>query len=142
MPTLPTSTKCEFFQCKNPKVKGAALCEIHGGTTKLKLDRLEANRAYKHKSWESIRMGQLSKNPLCQSCILENRVTMASHIDHLFAWRHVGNHAFVNNVFQSLCLPCHALKSASERKGQYIHYAKDGAITYTLADYDSVVRSL
>ena len=139
MPTFPTSNKCEFFQCKNAKAKGAALCEIHGGKPKVSSDRLEANRAYKHKSWESIRATQLSKQPLCQSCLLDNRVTMAGHVDHLFPWRSLGNFAFTRNKFQSLCVGCHSLKTASERKGLLLHFAPDGVKTYTINDYYSVI---
>jgi len=142
MPTFPKATKCDTLQCKAPRVEGSAYCETHGGKPKAKLDRLESNRAYKHRSWESIRMGQLSKQPLCQCCLLDSRVTLASHVDHIFAWRHIGNHAFTNNAFQSLCNACHSLKSASERKGQYLHFAPDGVKTYTLSDYALIVRTI
>lgn len=142
MPTVPKQIKCEALQCKAARVDGSSYCLAHGGKPKVKLNRLESNRPYKHTSWESIRSRQLSIDPLCQCCKLDNRVTLADHVDHVFAWRHIGNHAFINNLFQSLCAPCHSLKSASERKGQYLHFAHDGVKTYTLADYPQVIRSI
>ena len=140
MPSIP-EFKCEALRCTAPKVRGSSYCVDHSDRPQLKIERLEANRAYKHRSWESIRASQLSKQPLCQACSLDNRVTIASQVDHVFAWRHIGKHAFTNNLFQSLCSPCHSLKTANERKGEYQHFTSDRLIVYGLSDYAHAIRS-
>lgn len=137
MPTLPRSTVCDTLQCKAPRVPGSAYCEAHGGRPRLSATRLESNRPYKSAQWESIRATQLSRTPLCQACAIDNRVTLAAHVDHVFPWRVIGGQSFAVNLFQSLCGPCHSLKTASESRGAFIHYTPDGAVTYAATDYMS-----
>lgn len=140
MPTIPRSTVCETLQCKAPRVPGSVHCEAHGGKPRLSATRLESNRAYKSRQWESIRAAQLSRVPLCQACTLENRVTLAAHVDHVFPWRVIGGQSFALNLFQSLCPGHHSLKTASEARGQFIHYAPGGARTLTALDYMAAIR--
>jgi hypothetical protein len=57
----------------------------------------------------------------------------------VFAWKHIGKHAFLNNIFQSLCQPDHSHKTALEKQGVYTHYTADGERAYTKNDYAYVV---
>lgn len=141
MPTVPRSTVCEALQCKAPRVTGSAYCEAHGGKPRLSVTRLESNRPYKSRQWESIRAAQLSRAPLCQACAIDNRVTLAAHVDHVFPWRVIGGQSFAVNLFQSLCGACHSIKTAHESRGVFIHYADDGAIPYTSTDYMTRVNA-
>jgi hypothetical protein len=59
----------------------------------------------------------------------------------LFAWKHIGSHAFSRNIFQSLCHNCHSQKSGLEKQGIYRHYAQDGAKDYTKNDYAYMVTN-
>lgn len=140
MPVFPQFTKCEALRCEAPRVPGSAHCEAHGGKPRLSATRLESNRAYKTRLWESIRTGQLSRVPLCQACTLENRVTLAVHVDHVFPWRIIGGQSFARNLFQSLCAGHHSLKTASEARGQFIYYRSNGAQTLTAHDYPAAMR--
>ena len=138
MPTLPTYTKCNQLGCKEDKAAMGGYCLLHGGKTYDK-DKSEQDSVYRTKYWRSTRRHQLSIQPLCQSCLLMSRVTTASHVDHLFAWRHINEQAFKFNVLQSLCHNCHSTKSALELQGIYRHYAKT-AIDYELLDYGRVMN--
>ena len=140
MPTIPRSTVCDTLQCKAPRVPGSAHCEAHGGKPKASATRLESNRAYKTRQWESIRAGQLSRVPLCQACALDHRVTLAVHVDHVFPWRVIGGNSFAVNLFQSLCPAHHSLKTASEAKGVFLHYAPEGVRTLSASDYMPAMR--
>jgi 5-methylcytosine-specific restriction protein A len=97
------------------------------------------DREYKTAVWQTIRAGQLSKQPLCQSCQLAGRVTLGVHVDHVIAWRLVGPHAFINSRFQTLCGPCHSVKTGLEQRGVFRHYSDQGAIDYQLADWPQLI---
>jgi len=89
--------------------------------------------------WDAIRNLVLSKTPLCSSCQCNGHVNMASHVDHLFAWSAIGEHAFMRNVFQPLCSECHGIKSALEKKGIFRYYVQPKPIDYQLHDYQKVL---
>lgn len=132
MPTAPFNTKCRELGCKNPKTSRSTFCAEHGGgvTDKGK----ENNKLYQSAFWKKWRVAQLSKNPLCAACLLDGKVVMAEAIDHVFPHRQDQN-KFKRNLFQSLCIPHHTLKTQQENKGQYLYYSPNGVVTYTDNDY-------
>lgn len=132
---LPKNNTCEALRCKAPRAIGSAYCETHGGKPKQSAARFESNAAYKGKAWAAIRERQLSAAPLCAACLLRGQVTQAAHVDHVFPWRKINPAAFALNLFQSLCAPCHSVKTASEARGVFIHYTAAAPIEYTATDY-------
>ena len=132
MPYAPYNSVCRELGCKNPRSKLNSFCSEHGG---LEHTNDGKDNAYNNPAWRTIRRAQLSKQPLCQSCLTRGQVTSALHVDHVFPWRHIGEHAFINNIFQSLCHECHSHKTAQERKGNYEHYTQDGIKNLTKGDY-------
>jgi hypothetical protein len=132
MPTAPLNTECKEYQCRNPKTSRSSYCAEHGGgvTEKGKAN----NKLYSQKAWANIRARQLSKQPLCARCQSENKVTAATTVDHVFPHRRDAD-AFKVNLFQSLCAPCHTLKTQDENKGLYLHYTAHGITEYTGDDY-------
>lgn len=145
MPTVPSNPRCSHLGCKNPKAKHSSNCIEHGG--KAAFDhkrynstdkRLDALKRYHSTQWQTLRQIQLSTHPLCAACLSDNIVTAAHHVDHLFAWQHLGAQAFTHNVFQSLCAQCHSAKTALEQRGVYRLY---GAVVtdFDLSDYARIV---
>ena len=132
MPYAPFNSVCRELGCKQPRSKLNSFCADHGG-----LDHTNHGKdnAYSDPAWRTIRRGQLSKQPLCQSCLTKGHVASAVHVDHVFPWRHIGQDAFLNNIFQSLCHECHSYKTGQERKGIYIHYKPEGEKELTKEDY-------
>jgi 5-methylcytosine-specific restriction protein A len=132
MPTAPLNTKCRELGCNNPKTYRSTFCVQHGGgaTEKGK----ENNKLYGTAFWKKQRKIQLSKNPLCAACLLEGKVVQAEHIDHVFPHRQ-DQIKFKSNLFQSLCVSHHTLKTQEENKGIYLFYSSNGMITYTENDY-------
>lgn len=132
MPYAPLNTKCRELGCKNNKTSRSSFCSLHGGgiTEKAK----ENAKFYSSTFWVRLRKIQLSKQPLCASCLSNGRVVSAEHIDHVFPHRQ-NPEKFKKNIFQSLCSSCHTLKTQQENKGQYIYYSPNGIITYTEDDY-------
>lgn len=138
MPVTPP-TKCSEFGCKNPCEKGKSLCVDHAPSILISKERHDFNKKYKISAWDSIRQRQLSTMPLCQACLINKQVNQASHVDHVFPWRQIGEFAFRKNVFQSLCPECHGVKSGLEKKGIFRHYLKDDVRDYSVHDYQKVL---
>jgi len=132
MPYAPYNKICRELGCKNSRSKLNSFCSEHGGLEHMNEGK---DNAYSNPAWQTIRRAQLSKQPLCQSCLTRGHVNLANHVDHVFPWRHIGEQAFLHNLFQSLCINCHSHKTGQERKGIYEHYTHEGVQPLTKADY-------
>ena len=141
MPVLPKNNTCEALRCKSERVAGSMYCEAHGGKPKMTAQRRENNAPYKTAAWAGMRAAQLSLQPLCQCCKLQGRIVQAVHVDHVIAWRAIGEHAFKYAKLQSLCPHCHSLKTSLEAAGVYRHYTEAGPIDYTAQDYMRLMRA-
>ena len=95
----------------------------------------ETDSIYQTPAWRTVRQRQLSIQPLCQACLTRGKVEQAQHVDHVFPWKAIGKHAFLNNIFQSLCHADHSHKTGQERKGNYLHWTMEGEKAYTQDDY-------
>jgi 5-methylcytosine-specific restriction protein A len=138
MPYAPFNTRCSELGCKEPRSKLNSFCLSHGGkeyTVK------ESDSHYKTPAWKSIRKRQLSINPLCQGCMSQGKISAAQHVDHVFPWRQIGQHAFLHNIFQSLCPECHSYKTGQERRGVYLFFAPDKVEQLTEHDYRTRVAA-
>lgn len=144
MPTAPFNSKCAHLGCNNPRSKHNGFCIEHGGrdTYNTKYNktatRREHDRHYGSSFWQTQRIRQLTAYPLCAGCLAEGIYTPAVHVDHVFPWGQIGNHAFKLNIFQSLCHACHSSKTSLESKGTFRQYGQPHK-DYVLSDYDRVV---
>lgn len=135
MPVVPKQTKCAYLGCGNERSPLNSYCMEHGGKTfNQSAKRKQTNAKYTTALWKRIRLIQLSRQPLCQSCLTKGRVCAANEVDHVFPWQQIGEHAFVANVFQSLCHECHSVKTSLEQQGVFRHY-RDKPIDYGTQDY-------
>lgn len=147
MPTVPFYTRCAELGCNNPRSSKNRFCLQHGGRNKWDSthnttpDRKAFNAMYDTKQWKHARIAQLTRQPLCQACLLNDVVTEAKHVDHLFPWASIGKEAFTRNILQSLCHECHTHKTHLEQRGICRMY---GAVAqdYTLADWARVTDPL
>lgn len=144
MPTIPSNTKCSMLGCNNPRSKHNSYCLQHGGRdtyntkhNKQTNERKEQIALYQTAQWHTLRQIQLSKNPLCQACLIDGVVTQAQHIDHLFPWMQLNKEAFYINIFQSLCAEHHREKTHLEQRG-IIRYYKQVIKDFKLTDYARV----
>ena len=146
MPTLPSNKKCQTLGCKNDKAKHGVHCIEHGGTNTFnklyrhKVDYRERTEKYQSRQWQAFRLKQLSEYPLCAGCLSGGIVTAANTVDHIFPWALINEEAFINNIFQSLCVACHSSKSGLETKGKFRRYGKPN-IDYTINDYAYIMLS-
>lgn len=138
MPFYPSTVKCSYFGCKNERSNLSGYCTLHGGRNTV---TRESDAQYKTAAWKRIRTGQLSKQPLCQCCLLNGKVCAASEVDHVFPWRVFGKHSFQVNQFQSLCKHCHAHKTQREQRGVYMFFGPAKAVEYTDADFPRIFEN-
>ena len=75
-------------------------------------------RGYGYK-WQRARERFLSLNPLCVYCERNNRVTVATVVDHIIP--HKGDQALFwdESQWQSLCASCHSSVKQREEKQQF-----------------------
>ena len=139
MPTYPSNSKCSELGCKEPRSKLNSYCTKHGG--KDNMEARQTDSIYQTPAWRTVRQRQLSIQPLCQACLSRGKVEQAQHVDHVFPWKAIGKHAFLNNIFQSLCHADHSHKTKLERQGKYTHYTQKGEKEYTQADYAFMVTN-
>ena len=143
MPTVPQQTKCGHLGCHNQKSPLNSFCMEHGGKeVSFKTEeRKRVGKQYQTPFWKATRNTHLSMHPLCAGCLSEGIITQAIAVDHVFPWRHIDEHAFHHNLFQSLCHAHHTAKTTLEYKGIYRRYGTPPR-DYVKADYERVIRKL
>ena len=74
-----------------------------------KIAALKKDRRYKTNSttWRKLRSAQLIRQPLCEDCSKEGRVTPANTVDHING--NTYNNSYTN--LRSLCVRCHTIKT-------------------------------
>jgi len=66
--------------------------------------------------WQAVRARVLRDEPLCRACAQAGRSELATQVDHVVPLAVDLDRAFDPTNLQPLCTPCHAAKSAAERK--------------------------
>jgi 5-methylcytosine-specific restriction enzyme A len=71
-------------------------------------------KVYDRQLWRNgYRTAKLAQSPLCEMCKAQGRLVPADHVDHILAIAKGGDPWDMDNL-QSLCLPCHSRKTATE----------------------------
>lgn len=83
---------------------------------RLVTDRIGATPRTRGRAWMEARAKWLRQHPLCVACLATGRTTAAEEVDHIIPLWCGGRDDDSN--FQSLCKPCHAVKTAEEAKGR------------------------
>lgn len=139
MPTVPSNTKCAQYGCINKRSRYNTYCLEHGGKDSIKsIKRSASAEQYNSAVWKRMRVAQLSKQPLCQACLADRKLSLATDVDHVFPWTAYGTHAFTTNIFQSLCREHHSVKTSLEQTGTIRHYANP-TVDYKQQDYTRIV---
>jgi len=78
----------------------------------------EYRRLYRTARWRRIRHHQLSLQPLCEWCLEQEIVTVASEVHHSDGGHKGDIDKFWNGPLISTCKPCHASRGQREDLGQ------------------------
>ena len=118
MPRTPKQTTCRELGCGNAKVNHSYFCIEHGGARAIQLGEKRKALAAKYgsKQWKQFRQIHLSKYPLCARCQSLGKITPASDVDHIIPHK-MNIDKWMGNRFQSLCRPCHSIKTGLEKRG-------------------------
>uniref|UniRef100_A0A6M3XZ83 Putative homing endonuclease n=1 Tax=viral metagenome TaxID=1070528 RepID=A0A6M3XZ83_9ZZZZ len=65
-------------------------------------------------AWRKLRKKRLDSDPLCQHCLENDHVTPAKEVDHIIPRALGGRNEWANT--QSLCVPCHRIKTNQDLK--------------------------
>ena len=79
--------------------------------------RKERQDFYQSKEWSIIRKFMLSRNPLCEFCIQNDRIKPAEAVDHKRDIIDAPHLRLDPSNLQCLCASCHNKKSAIEASG-------------------------
>jgi 5-methylcytosine-specific restriction protein A len=109
--------KCCVYHCNNTvsPYKMTKYCDAHQHMDS-KRPTSSAKRGYGGK-WRKARKRYLAAYPLCARCLASGVVTAAEVVDHIIP--HKGDLLLFwdRSNWQSLCVPCHNSKTASEDMG-------------------------
>ena len=73
--------------------------------------RKHRQRFYQSRQWQLVRRYKLEKNPLCELCLKERKISLGSLVDHIDpAWGSADEFLDVSKL-QSLCSECHVEKT-------------------------------
>lgn len=101
MPTLPKAQRPPWVPQPAPKPAYHA--------------HAERSPEYNTARWQRARKAQLAREPCCRACAQQGRTAPATVVDHIEPVR-LGGAFYSEANHQSLCRPCHAKKSQSERQ--------------------------
>lgn len=73
-----------------------------------------SQKLYDSAEWRKLREIHIRRNPLCESCLENGRITPAVIVDHKVEIKDGGGRLDPDNL-QSLCRSCHNKKTAQER---------------------------
>lgn len=112
-----TPKPCRAFGCGGLSRDGSGYCDKHKGLAswgKWQHSRgSAASRGYGSR-WQRLRKVALKRDgELCVLCLINGRVSKATHVDHITAKANGGTDSQDN--LQSLCADCHKTKTATER---------------------------
>ncbi|MBD2704176.1 HNH endonuclease [Spirosoma sp. BT702] len=105
---------------ERPWMKKAPARKYHWGETKNGV----AKNFYRNAPWRKLRKAKLEKDPICEHCYQQGKVTPATVVDHTKPVRLGGEPLDIDNT-TSLCVSCHNRKSASSSE-RYTPTPKSG----------------
>ena len=85
-------------------------------TEKPTWDRISSNKLY-NRQWSKVRARFLKEHPLCVKCFSDGLITAANIVDHIKPHKGDTNLFWDESNYQSLCKPCHDMKTAKEDGG-------------------------
>jgi 5-methylcytosine-specific restriction protein A len=97
--------KPKFKPCQHPNcpelITSGRFCKLHR-----KANYNPEIRSRYDSRWEKIRAVYVSRHPLCELCLLKNKLTPVEEVHHKIPLENGGTHDFDN--LQSLCKSCHS----------------------------------
>lgn len=110
---------CIEAGCAKLATKGSR-CEDHTKeretTYRETPERKRLNRFYSSPQWRALSKAFRRRHPLCGHCIERGVTTPADMVDHILPVRTHWDRRLDASNMQALCNPCHAVKTAKDRR--------------------------
>lgn len=106
MPTKPKKP-CSYPGC--PKLTNDRYCEEHQKVMNDRYNKYERpyNSSVRYgASWRKRRNKYIKEHPLCEECLKEGKITVATEVHHIIPIKDGGTHDYDN--LMSLCKSCHS----------------------------------
>lgn len=107
--------------CTQFATSGSSYCKEHSRRETHRqaraYHRAEWQHLYNDPRWKARRADLLAREPYCRECLRENRLTLATDVDHLIPHRG-DERLFFGGPLQPLCHAHHAAKTAREVNGR------------------------
>jgi 5-methylcytosine-specific restriction protein A len=116
---MPSAPARPCRTCGKAGIWPAGYCATHARAYQQRVERARptsSQRGY-DKRWRPLRDLFLSRNPLCVICRRQDRLTAATHVDHIIPHRMNDDLRLDWNNLQALCASCHSRKTATEDGG-------------------------
>ena len=125
MSVLPWKPKkpCAYPGCK--ELTKGRYCEQHQKLMDKYYDTHERSPVSKKRygrAWKRIRDSYIGKHPLCEMCLKNNKITLATEVHHIRPLSRGGTHDEEN--LMALCKPCHS-KITAEMDDRWHHAKKE-----------------
>lgn len=109
---MPTAALHPCLMPRCPELVASGYCRRHARDQEGQRPNLEIRKLYHTARWFRLRAVVLNRDPLCQACKAQHRVTIATDVDHIVP--HQGDRArFWDRAnLQGLCHACHTAKTS------------------------------
>jgi len=118
MPRKPKKP-CAYPGCPELVEPGQSYCEKHRKLKQRQVDKkrgTSAERGYNAR-WRKARKMFLKRNPLCEECKRNGKITPATVVDHIIPHKGDMNLFWDESNWQALCKTCHDRKTVIENGG-------------------------
>lgn len=113
---------CKYPGC--PNLSDQSYCEVHRKAARAEAARtynrnsrdMELQKFYDSSAWRALRKLKLQRNPMCEICYADGRLTEATIVDHIVAVKDSDEGRLDIANLQSVCLSCHSRKTRQEEK--------------------------
>src|SRR5579863_9629475 len=119
MPTLPLAP-CSFPGCAGRAPFKRKFCPAHdtASARKTQVRRPSSAAQGYDATWRRLRVMHLNSNPLCIVCLAEDRVTVATEVDHRIPIIVRPDLRLDMANLDSLCASCHSKKTRREQQSR------------------------
>lgn len=116
---MPNRPKRPCRQPGCPELVDSGFCDKHQNHRRALDRRTSSTQRGYDADWQRVRIEALRRDKyLCQHCLREGRVTPAEDVDHIVPLSRGGARLDHGNL-QSLCRPCHNVKTAKDNTTLY-----------------------
>lgn len=91
-------------------------CSTRGAPKRSGLYERENKSFYGGTRWQKVRKAHLDLNPLCKNCLDKGHIVQGRHVDHIIPITQ-GGEEYSDGNLQTLCIPCHNIKTKIESMG-------------------------